>query len=448
MLDSVMNCQRLDLAICPNPIFVIGSPRSGTSILPWALAQHSELWTSRESDILYHLFGHRRAEKAFQKAVGRPDETWLLHNGVGQTEFLGYLGLGLNALFTSRSQGKRWIDQTPLYTLMVDTLAELFPGAQFLHVLRDGRRVVHSMIHFCNLLSDDLRAQFVKSGQLPPWATDFRDACKNWRLFAETSMNFAAHHPDRCLTLRNEELLSDTEDRFREIFRFLSLPYEQAPILCFRSTRMNSSFPHLDADKPPALQRRPDPWQEWSTEQKRIFVEEAGAALVKYGMAGADELAIPDANGAAEPISSPGPYFQLVSRIRDVIQNKLPSQAQVIVVSKGDDGLLKLSAKIGWHFPQTGDGAYSGYYPVDSRTAIEQLEQLREKGGNYVLFPGTSFWWLDHYQEFHQHLESHYQRIWRDDSCLIYELAGPPSTTHSPAVGGEGSLRAAEAGSP
>ncbi len=41
--------------ICPEPIFIIGSPRSGTSILAWSLAQHSELWTEAESDIFFYM---------------------------------------------------------------------------------------------------------------------------------------------------------------------------------------------------------------------------------------------------------------------------------------------------------------------------------------------------------------------------------------------------------
>ena len=48
--------------------------------------------------------------------------------------------MGANALFSSRSGGKRWIDQTPYYVFMTEVLVRMFPGL-FLHVLRDGRNV-------------------------------------------------------------------------------------------------------------------------------------------------------------------------------------------------------------------------------------------------------------------------------------------------------------------
>jgi sulfotransferase family protein len=42
----------MDLATCENPIFIIGSPRSGTSILAWSLAEHSQLEVFAESNFL------------------------------------------------------------------------------------------------------------------------------------------------------------------------------------------------------------------------------------------------------------------------------------------------------------------------------------------------------------------------------------------------------------
>src|SRR4026208_856540 len=99
--------------ICPNPVFIIGSPRSGTSILAWSLAQHSQLWTSGEMHILFTMFGSQTFTQRLQQEQAFP-RGWFQKEAVGKSEFLGFLGLGLNALFTSRSEGKRWIEQTPV----------------------------------------------------------------------------------------------------------------------------------------------------------------------------------------------------------------------------------------------------------------------------------------------------------------------------------------------
>src|SRR5258708_38213495 len=97
--------------ICPNPVFIIGSPRSGTSVLAWSLAEHSQLWTSGESHILSYLYGSGQVDQALRKAMDIPNN-WFQEEGVQRSELLASLGLGLNALFTSRSQNKRWVDQT------------------------------------------------------------------------------------------------------------------------------------------------------------------------------------------------------------------------------------------------------------------------------------------------------------------------------------------------
>jgi hypothetical protein len=99
----------------------------------------------------------------------------------------------------------------------------------------------------------------------------------------------------------------------------------------------------------------------------------------------------------------------------------LPAEATVLVVSKGDEELLELDGRKGWHFPQTEDGTYAGHYPADGAEAITHLETLRAKGGDFLLFPNTACWWLDHYEKFKQRLDACCGRIWEGESCLIYK---------------------------
>jgi glycosyltransferase involved in cell wall biosynthesis len=116
-------------------------------------------------------------------------------------------------------------------------------------------------------------------------------------------------------------------------------------------------------------------------------------------------------------------YRQLPNRIRELVRTTLPPEAIVLVVSKGDGELLNLDGRQAWHFPQQPDGAYAGYYPADSASAIDLLEKLRVRGAKFLLFPSTAFWWLEHYGLFREHLESHYREVVRqDDLCLIFAL--------------------------
>jgi hypothetical protein len=115
-------------------------------------------------------------------------------------------------------------------------------------------------------------------------------------------------------------------------------------------------------------------------------------------------------------------YQGLAWQIREIVRETLPATATVLVVSKGDAALLELNGRMARHFPCTEDGTYAGHYPARSADAIEHLETLRARGGEYLLFPGTAFWWLDHYAGLREHLDAHYRRVWSDARCIIYQL--------------------------
>jgi hypothetical protein len=117
-------------------------------------------------------------------------------------------------------------------------------------------------------------------------------------------------------------------------------------------------------------------------------------------------------------------YQRSIQQIGEVVRAKLPADATVLVVTKGDDDLLKFEGRRGWHFPQTADGEYAGN-PADSAEAIAQLEKLRAKGGQFLLFPEPYFWWLEEYKEFKRHLDDRYARVHADKYCIIYQLGEP-----------------------
>ena len=123
------------------------------------------------------------------------------------------------------------------------------------------------------------------------------------------------------------------------------------------------------------------------------------------------------------PDSDAAKYERLKRQIREIVKFRTPPGATVLVVSKGDRTLLEIEERTGWHFPQTTSGGYSGHHPADSFNAIAQLEALRGRGAQYLLFPSTAFWWLEHYQEFGRHLRTHYRVLTEDtEPCMIFEL--------------------------
>ena len=126
-------------------------------------------------------------------------------------------------------------------------------------------------------------------------------------------------------------------------------------------------------------------------------------------------------------------YRRLVRRIRELVRITLPPESRVVVVSKGDDGLLDLYGRHASHFPQAADGRYSGYYPKSSLSVIAHLEAVRACGAEYLLLPTTALWWLDHYPGFFEHLQRRYPRTVDDpDACVLYSLREKPSPAERP----------------
>jgi hypothetical protein len=284
--------------ICANPIFVVGSPRSGTTFLGWSLAHHSWLWTSGESTVIREIFGDTEpVERALEHAGIAGKGSWLVDQDVDRAELLAQLGVGVNALYTSRSRGRRWLDHTPQNTPIVELLGDMFPDAVFLHLVRDGRQVVHSMTNFQSALPADRRQSFGNAGWQIPWL-DFETACETWRDHVETAMQFAQAHPERCLTILHSRFVSEPWRAYRDVFHFLEIPFEPAPVGYVRVKRINSSFP--DA----AVGEYRNPWPEWTKEQRRAFERVAGETMVRYGLARREELET--AAEAVEPVQLGG----------------------------------------------------------------------------------------------------------------------------------------------
>lgn len=253
-------------------VFVIGCPRSGTSIFSWALAQHPNFWTSAESDYLRTLFGKGHLYSAYKQAYDRADRGWLKKEGVSFAEFMAKIGLGPEGLFVSRAGGARWVDATPTYTLMINELFCLFPAASFLHIIRDGRAVVNSMI---------------SSGFDTEWASDFASACRTWTHYVRLGHKAIQAYPERALEVRYEALTMNPQSEMERVFEFLGEQPCKRSANMIATKRINSSYGNIHpgdirmVKDPKTAPKRP--WDEWTASQKNTFASIAGDAMTEFG---------------------------------------------------------------------------------------------------------------------------------------------------------------------
>jgi hypothetical protein len=127
-----------------------------------------------------------------------------------------------------------------------------------------------------------------------------------------------------------------------------------------------------------------------------------------------------------------------ISRIRKLVADATATGATVAVISRGDDRLVDLCGRRGQHFPRDSDGAPLGYHPCSGPSAVTHLEAARAEGAEYLLIPGPSLWWLEHYPELRRHLEARYRSLrWEAETAALFDLRESP----------EPSVRTPEAGS-
>jgi hypothetical protein len=121
-------------------------------------------------------------------------------------------------------------------------------------------------------------------------------------------------------------------------------------------------------------------------------------------------------------------YEDLAPRIAALVEEIAPVGAIVLVVSKGDEDLVRFEGRSGWHFPRAASGQYAGHHPIDGAWAVDHLEALRGAGGAYLVLPAPYYWWLDHYPELQLQLRGRYERLrCPEEVCRIYRLLELPA---------------------
>lgn len=245
------------------PIFVIGSPRSGTSILTWCLGQHANILHQEESGWLGEFAINVGVQ--FRRGSEHGQRSQLPALGVDFATFFRTFGNSINALVlahrlsqeqVSRKCSKydpsqinsvlnlsrscdepksRWVDGTPEYSYYTAGLRKLFPDAKFIHIVRDVRAVVDSMLNF--RMSNGRKLVETEQQAYEYWLGTV-DACVQ----AER-----AYGPKVVHRLRYDDLVRRPESAIREVLEFLNEPYME---VCLHplASKINSSCVHADFD--------------------------------------------------------------------------------------------------------------------------------------------------------------------------------------------------------
>jgi glycosyltransferase involved in cell wall biosynthesis len=154
---------------------------------------------------------------------------------------------------------------------------------------------------------------------------------------------------------------------------------------------------------------------------RRRFAEAVDAVIAR-----APKRAAAFPRSLAQARMSHEEYERLVDQLHETLPAFVRPGSDVLVVSKGDERLARIDGCVAGHFPQDETGGWAGYHPRDSAAAVAHLEELRSRGANVLVFPRTSFWWLEHYQGLADHLEQNARLVHHDDDCQIFSLTMDP----------------------
>lgn len=185
------------------PIFVVGHPRSGTTLLATMLGRHPRLAATPET----HFFNEVRYALAPCYALGparvaaRLGSTRMRHLGLPEAEVAALLaradmtdGGVLSALLArcSADQGKpRVVEKTPVHIRHIPDILAAFPDARVVWILRDGRACLASL-------------------KRVDWASDDTAVlARQWTRNMSFAMAAERRFPGRIIRLRYEDLLSD-----------------------------------------------------------------------------------------------------------------------------------------------------------------------------------------------------------------------------------------------
>lgn len=239
------------------PIFIVGAPRSGTSMLHWALVQHENLWGSAESDFLRPLV--KGIGSAYESGTNLGDYHWLIKENVSKAEFMLFIGQGIESLYCSRSGGLRWVDQTPQYVLDFSSLNAMFPHARFIHIVRDGRQVICSM-------QEKFGWSFVK-------------AMNTWKQMVEAGHQISCEKRINFLQIKYESIVRDPESSFREIFEYIEEKFEPASVNFLK--RPINSAPGREVEA--SMEKLKPRWKNWSFFKRTIFQAYCGKIMKDLG---------------------------------------------------------------------------------------------------------------------------------------------------------------------
>lgn len=196
-------------------LYIIGSPRSGTTMLQILLANHPQVASTVEQTLFTH-YVPQWLETWATEVHNIEDRGWKLGLPIlwKEEELRDFLSEFLRRAYAKILAGKpaatHLLDKHPGYSHHVRTIRSFLPAARFIHLIRDGRDVAASMM-----------AVHKKMGFAPAQVAGGAGKWKKFVLAAREAADFGNDY----LEIRYEDFLGSREEIYGKVLEFCGLPY-------------------------------------------------------------------------------------------------------------------------------------------------------------------------------------------------------------------------------
>jgi len=204
-------------------IFLIGAPRSGTTLLARMMGAHSAIYQRSEPHLITpiaHLGFYGSVQKAPYDPVNAAQAIQELVADLprGEEDYLDALRAYTDTLYSrllATAPGKRFLlDKTPAYALVLPFLTKLYPKAHYLVLTRHPLAILSSWVE--SFFDGDYRVALDHNPLLARYVPALA------RMLRE--------QPVPSVHVRYEELVRDPETHFRRVCDHLGIPFEAEAI--------------------------------------------------------------------------------------------------------------------------------------------------------------------------------------------------------------------------
>ncbi len=223
-------------SVDPRPLFVVGCPRSGTTLLQSMLAAHPQIVSFPESHFFNRLISARPWMRrlglasrmarprfhAFLREIHHEEMVSLLPwYAITMRQYVRAFRAALNRI-AAQLGARYWLEKTPGHLHYIPFIERWMPDACFIHILRDGRDVVASLYEVTH------RHPEVWGG-----AREIEAGIARWQEDVRLSLRYRGrpgHH-----IVRYEALVEHPRPVLESLCTFLQLPFDAAMLSDYTS---------------------------------------------------------------------------------------------------------------------------------------------------------------------------------------------------------------------